>query len=99
MKCFIAKLIGGGGSEKEVRFYSDSAKNHLRYYLESGMTLGHNDMYDILADARDIQKHYAEREDITASQMGNTQKGINRFLKGAPQEETYRIKEFGQWHT
>ncbi len=93
MDCFIVKLIGNACSEKEVRFYSAFARSHLEYYRKNKMTLWHENMYDILADARDIQEHYAKRDDITDSQIRNTQRDINRFLKGAPHEETYRIKE------
>ena len=94
MDCFIAKLIGSAGSEKEVRFYSSSARRHLEYYHKNEMTLWHNDIYDILADACVMQKHYARKDDITASQMRNTQRDISSFKKEAPQKERYHIKEF-----
>jgi len=96
MECFIAKLAGSAGSEKEVKvpFYSASAKNQLDFYRKNEITLGHKDMYEILADAYDRQKYNAKREGITPTHIGNTQRGINRFLEEAPQEERYRIKEF-----
>ena len=94
MDCFIAKLIGDGGSEIKVHFYSASSRHHLEYYHKNKMTLYHNDMHDILADACVIQKHYAQRDAITDDQTKNTQRDISSFKKEAPQEEIYHIKEF-----
>jgi len=94
MGCNIVKLSSSEGAEFEVRVYSEKVvREYLNLFVND--EFAHYTMHNILLIARNNQLEYVNQniEKITDIQIEQTSKNIYDFIKDAPDNQTYRIKE------